>query len=185
MTDQDFRRISGMIKAVFPRVQYLDNRDTSLLFFNIMNRYEYQDVWQGIKNCLEVERYAPEISTIVQYVEDAEKSRRDALYSMTPQERDLNTVQCPICNDAGFVLVTYKGGTETARPCKCEAARRECPWAFMTDDELESENDKLRKRGQNPPRGKPGHPTEWWIDQFGEPVSVKPGRSANGKRVQR
>jgi len=186
MTDRDFSRIRAMIKAVFPRVEYLDNQDTNGMFFNILNRYDYQDVWQGVKNCLEVERYVPTISTIVQYIESCERSRKEALRRASAAQIPSMTVKCTKCNDAGFVWVTYKNGTETARICDCETAREKNPWAFMTDKEYEDKHEEQRKRGQNPPLGgKPGHPTEWWIEECGEVVSISPGQRPPAPKAER
>ena len=185
MTTQEFTRIRGMIKAVFPRVEYLDNQDTAGMFFNILNRYDYADVWQGVKNCLEVERYAPPISTIVQYIEECEHARKESIRRASAAEIPSMTVRCPKCNDAGFVWITYANGTETARICTCDVAREKNPWAFMTEEEYEAKHEEQRKRGQNPPFGKPGHPSEWWSKEYGEPISVTPGQRAPAPKMKR
>mgnify|MGYP002862667352 CR=1 FL=1 len=177
MTDRDFERIRSMIKVVFPRVEYLDNQDTNGMFFNILNRYDYQDTWQGVKNCLEVERYAPAISTIVQYIESAERSRKEVIRRASAAEIPSMTVKCTNCNDAGFLWVTYANGTETTRICGCSTARERNPWAFMTDEEYEQTHEQQRKRGQNPPMGgKPGHPSDWWEKECGAVKSISPGQ---------
>lgn len=185
MTDREFERVKSILKSVFPRIEYLDNRDSALVFFNILNRYQFEDTWQGVRNCVEIEKYAPAISTIAQYIEEAEKARKEKLRTMSAPERDSMTVKCTRCNDAGFMWVTYKDGTETARICNCAVARERNPWCFMTEEELDRKNDELRKRGQNPPRGKPGHPSEWWRQECGEVVSISPGRRIPGKRKER
>lgn len=185
MTGRDFERVKMMLKSVYPRIEYLDNQDTAGVFFNILNRYDFGDVWQGVKNLVEIERYAPTISTVEQYVKDAQRIRRDEIMRMSAPERDSMTVKCPKCNDAGFVWVTYKDGTEVARICDCETARKENPWAFMTDKEYEAAHDEQKKRGQNPPTGKPGHPTEWWVEQCGEAVSISPGKRPPDKKMKR
>lgn len=189
MTTQEFTRIRGMIKAVFPRVEYLDNQDTAGMFFNILNRYDYADVWQGVKNCLEVERYAPPISTIVQYIEECERARKESIRRASAAEIPSMTVRCTKCNDAGFVWVTYndgsKYGLDVARICTCDVAREKNPWAFMTDEEYEAKHEEQRKRGQNPPFGKPGHPSEWWSNEYGEPISVTPGQRAPAPKMKR
>lgn len=185
MDNREFQRVASLLKSAYPRIEFLNDPASADVVFNMLNRYEYQDVWQGVKNLIEMERYAPSIAVIRQYVEESEKNRKQALYAMTDKEREDNTVKCPKCNDAGFVFVTYPGGVETARICTCEKARKENPWAFMTEEELEAKNEELRKRGQNPPRGKPGHPSEWWEAEFGRAVSIRSGRSASGKKVER
>lgn len=185
MTERDFERVKSIIKSVYPRIEYLDNPDAAALFFNMLSKYDFNDVWKGVKNCVEVERYAPVITVVEQYVKEAEKNRKQALYAMTDKEREDNTVKCPKCNDAGFLWVTYADGTETARICTCETARKENPWAFLDEKELEEKNDELRKRGQNPPRGKPGHPSEWWIKECGDIVSISPGRRLPARKMER
>lgn len=185
MTDRDFTRIKGMIKAVFPRVEYMENADTATMFFNILNRYDFADVWQGVKNCLEVEKYAPPISTIVQYIEECEKARRQAMRNASYHEVDEMTVKCTKCNDAGFVWVTFKDKTEAVRICTCTTAMEQNPWAFMDDRDYEEEHEKMRKRGQNPPSGKPGHPTEWWTENHGEVISITPGKRPPAPKMKR
>lgn len=185
MDNREFNRVTSILKSAYPRLEYLNDPASTDVLYNMLNRFEYQDVWQGIKNLIEMERYAPSIAVVRQYVEEAQKTRRNAIYAMSQKEREENTVKCPKCNDAGFVWVTYPNGTETARICTCETAKKENPWAFMTDDELEAKNDELRKRGQSPPIGKPGHSSEWYEAEFGRAVSVRPGRSASGKKVER
>ena len=185
MDSREFTRIVGLLKNVYPRITYIDDPQSSDVFFNILNRYAYEDIWQGVKNLVEIERYAPPISTVVQYVEEAEKMRKEALKRMSSQERDKHTVKCKKCNDAGFVWVRFKDGTEVARICDCETAREENPWAFMSDEAYEQAHEQQRKRGQNPPNGKPGHPTDWWIEQCGEVTAVYPGRRPPDKIVKR
>lgn len=186
MNARDFERIKGMIKAVFPRVEYLDNQDTATMFFNILNRYDYQDVWQGVRDCLEVERYVPAISTIVQYIESAERSRKEAIRRASYAEIPSMTVKCTKCNDAGFVLVTYPGGVETARICDCATAREKNPWAFMDEEEYNKAHEEQRKRGQNPPMGGiPGHPSDWYEKEYGEAVSVSPGKRPPAPKKER
>ena len=185
MDNREFQRVASLLKSAYPRIEFLNDPASADVVFNMLNRYEYQDVWKGVKNLIEMERYAPSIAVIRQYVEEAEKNRKQALYAMTDKEREDNTVKFPKCNDAGFVFVTYPGGVETARICTCEKARKENPWAFMTEEELEAKNEELRKRGQNPPIGKPGHPSEWWEAEFGKPTSIRPGRRPPDKAVKR
>lgn len=185
MTDRDFERVKSMLKSVYPRIEYLDNRDTALVFFNMLNKYDFADVWKGVKNCVEVERYAPVMSTIEQYVRDAEKNRRDAIRAANPIDRDSMAVRCTKCNDAGFLWVKYKNGTETARPCICETSREQNPWAFMSDEEYEQAHEQQRKHGQQPPQGKPGHDSNWWREQCGEAVSITPGRRVPGMKATR
>lgn len=185
MDNREFNRVTSILKSAYPRLEYLNDPASTDVLYNMLNRFEYQDVWQGIKNLIEMERYAPSIAVVRQYVEEAEKNRKQALYAMTDKEREDNTVKCPKCNDAGFLWVTYADGTETARICTCETAKKENPWAFLDEKELEAKNDELRKRGQNPPRGKPGHPTEWWIKECGEIVSISPGRRLPARKMER
>lgn len=185
MTDREFERVKSILKSVFPRIEYLDNRDSALVFFNILNRYQFEDTWQGVKNCVEIEKYAPAISTIAQYIEEAEKSRKEKLRTMSAPERESMTVKCTRCNDAGFVWVKYKDGTETARICNCATAREKNPWAFITEDEYNRRMEELKKRGQNPPKGKPGHSSEWWRQECGEVVSVTPGRRPPAPKAKR
>lgn len=185
MDSREFARVTSLLRSVYPRISYLDDDESSVVFFNILNRYQFEDIWAAVKRCVEVERYVPAIATIVQYIEDAEKARKEAIRRMTPVERESMTVKCTKCNDAGFVWVRYKDGTEVARICDCETARKENPWAFMTDEEYEAEHEKQRKRGQNPPYEKPGHPTEWWVEQCGEAVSISPGKRPPDKKVKR
>lgn len=185
MTSSDFNRVTSLLKSVFPRISYLDDDEASITFFNVLNRYEYEDVWKGVRNLIEVERYAPAIAVVIAYVEDAERMRKEALRRLPAPERDAYTVKCPRCNDAGFTWVVYADGTETARICNCETAREQNPWAFMTDDELDYELDKQRKRGQNPPSGRPGHSSEWYREQCGEVVSETPGRRIPAQKMRR
>lgn len=185
MTDRDFERVKGMLKAVYPRLDMLENRDTALVLFNILNRYNFVDVWQGVKNLVQLERYAPTISVIEQYVKDAERMRNEDIKRMSRADQKANTVKCKKCNDAGFVWVKYANGTETARICDCETAREQSPWAFMDDTEYKKKQEEQRKRGQNPPSGKPGHDSEWWKEQCGDVVSVSPGKRPPNKPVKR
>lgn len=185
MNGRDFERVKSMLKSVYPRIEYLDNSDTAGVFFNILNRYDFTDVWQGVKNLVEIERYVPTISVVEQYVKDAQKIRREAIMQMSAPERDAMTVKCTKCNDSGFVWVKYKDGTETARICDCATAREKNPWAFMSEDEYNRRMEELKKRGQNPPKGKPGHPSEWWRQECGEVVSVTPGRRPPAPKAKR
>lgn len=185
MTARDFDRVKGMIKAVFPRVEYLDNQDTATMFFNILNRYDYQDVWQGVRDCLEVERYVPAISVVVQYIESAERARQSIVRSASSAKIPSMTVKCTKCNDAGFQWVAYKNGTTTARICDCETAREQNPWAFMSERDYEEAHEKQRKRGQNPPIGRPGNDSEWWEEECGEVVSVSPGKRPPAPKKER
>ena len=185
MNDREFSRITSLLKSAYPRIEYLNDPASMDIVFNMLNRYSYEDVHQGVKNLIELEKYAPAISVVRQYIEDAEKSRKEKLRTMSAPERESMTVKCTRCNDAGFVWVKYKDGTETARICNCATAREKNPWAFMSEEELDRRNDELRKRGQNPPRGKPGHPSEWWRQECGEVVSVTSGRRPPAQKVKR
>lgn len=185
MTSSDFGRVTSLLKSVFPRISYLDDDEASITFFNVLNRYEYEDVWKGVRNLIEVERYAPAIAVVIAYVEDAERMRKEALRRLPAPERDAYTVKCPRCNDAGFMWVKYENGTETARICNCETAREQNPWAFMTDNELDAEIERQRKRGQNPPSGRPGHETAWYEKECGKIISIVPGRRIPAQKVRR
>lgn len=185
MRKEEFVRLCDLLKAVYPRIEYLDNEDASRVFFNMMNRYDFNDVWKGVRNYLELEKYAPTIADLVRYVEDAERLRKESIRRASFSDIKRMTVQCPKCNDAGFVWVTYKNGTEVCRICDCPKAREDSPWAFMTEDQFEEENERLRKRGQSPPKGKPGHDSDWWEQECGEIESISPGRHAPGEAVQR
>lgn len=176
MTSDEYKRVTSLLRSVFPRLEYLNNDESSAVFYNILNRYTFEDIWKGVKNLVEVERYAPPIATVTQYIEDADRTRRAAVMAMNPVERDEMTVRCTKCNDAGFVWVKYSDGTETARICTCETARANDPWAFFTPEAYEQAHDQQRKRGQNPPISRPGHDSEWWKEQCGDVVSVTPGK---------
>lgn len=185
MKKEHFERLCAILKSAFPRIEFLDNADSTRVFFNMMNRFDIDDVWQGVKNYIETQHYAPAIADLVHYTEEAERIRKEALRRKSAAEIMSLTVKCPKCNDAGFVWVTYPGNVEVCRICTCEKARQDSPWAFMTEDQFEEENEKLRKRGQNPPLGKPGHDTAWWEQEFGIPESITPGKRAPGERAVR
>lgn len=183
LTRDDFQRLCALIKSVYPRVEYLDNEDASRVFFNMLNRYDFTDVWKGVRNYLEMERYAPAIADIIRYTEDAERMRKETARRMNAADAFSLAVKCTKCNDAGFLWVTYSDGTEIVRSCDCEKAREENPWAFLDDNAYEDAHEKQRKRGQSPPNGKPGHDSDWWRQQCGEIVSITPGRRLPGKAV--
>ena len=173
MTDSEFKRVKSLLQASYPRLAFFDNPDGTDLFFNILNRYAFTDVFKGVRDYIELEKFPPTISDIVSYIERTEKNRKDQ-ERQNARDAWRTSVKCTRCNDTGYIMVTHRDGTEAVRICSCDTAREKSPWAFMSDQELQTAVENQRKKGKNPPTGRPGMPRDWYVERCGEVMREAP-----------
>lgn len=190
MTDNEFTRVCSLLRSAFPKISFLESPDASSLFFNVLNRYDFRDVWKGVSECVEQSQFAPNLAELKGYIERAEKDRH-ADERERARQTILESVKCPKCNDAGFVIITYRKPaqdpahckpddpfdyTEVMRPCECATARDKYPWAFIDDQEWTQWVEDERRHGRNPPRARPGKDRRYYEDAAGEFFNMRPGR---------
>lgn len=177
MTDKDFDRACAMLRAVFPKVSYLDNDEGVDIFFNTLNRYETQDVMKGIRECVESCQYPPSIREVTDAIERSESNRlADERRRNNARETWSLAVKCTKCNDTGYIFVKHADGTEAVMPCQCAAGRARFPSLFATDEERQKWVEDERRKNRNPPTGKPGLSAEQMKEYCGEIVEMAPGR---------
>ena len=175
MTDNEFTRVCSLLRGAFPRITLFSSPESSNVLFNALNRFDYRDVWSGVQDCVENSQYPPSIREILDSVERAESNRHQD--ERENARRTWNeAVHCEKCNDAGYVNIKRADGTESIRPCTCQAARDKFPWAFKTDEELQKAVEDQRRKGKNPPSGRPGMPSKWFEEKCGKIVEMTPGR---------
>lgn len=177
MTDNEYKRVCGMLKSNFPRITIFDTGDASSHFFNVLNRYEFRDTWKGILEVVETMQYPPSLREIIAAIEKAESERRmDERRQANVRETWQTAVSCPKCNDSGFQLIRREDGTETVRPCKCETGRAKFPWAFMDDDEWKQTVEEQRRKGKFLTMDRPGETSEFYDERCGEITEISPGQ---------
>lgn len=177
MTDQEYQRVTRLLNASFQKISFLENEETIDLFFNILNKYDYRDIWKGVRDYVELEKFAPTIHDIVRYVEQSEKQRHEAERANASQAWE-DAVSCMRCNDSGFIIVIHKDGTEAVTPCNCDRGRDRFPSLFLTDEDWRAFVDDQRRKGRNQSMDRPGATEEWMREKCGDIIEMRPGRPA-------
>lgn len=177
MTNQEFSRVVALLRSSFREVPYLSGGESTDLFFNILNKYDYRDIWKGVRDYVELEKFAPTINDIVRYVEQSEKQRHD-LERQNARQAWEDSYSCMRCNDSGFIFVIHADGTEAVTPCNCENARARFPSLFMGDDDWRAFVEDQRRKGKGQSFDRPGATRQWMEEKCGDIVEIKPGRAA-------
>ena len=175
MTNQEFTRVRTMLQNIWPKIPFFDSPDTTDLFFNVLNRYDFRDTWSGIRECVEEAQFQPSLAEIKGYIERSESNRHQD-ERQNARETWNNAVRCTKCNDVGYVFVKHEDGTEAVMPCNCAAARARFPSLFSTDEERQKWVEDERRKGRNPPTGKPGLSAQQMKEYCGEIIEMAPGR---------
>lgn len=177
MTNQEFSRVVALLRSSFREVPYLSGGESTDLFFNILNKYDYRDIWKGVRDYVELEKFAPTINDIVRYVEQSEKQRHD-LERQNARQAWEDSYSCMRCNDSGFIIVIHADGTEAVTPCNCENGRAKFPSLFMDDDDWRAFVEDQRRKGKGQSFDRPGATRQWMEEKCGDIVEIKPGRAA-------
>lgn len=177
MTGDEYNRVSRLLKASYREVPFLDGQESIDLFFNILNRYDYRDIWKGVRDYVELEKFAPTINDIVRYVEQSERQRHEEERNNAAQSWT-EAVSCMRCNDSGFIILKHRDGTEAITPCNCDNARAKFPSLFMDDDEWRAFVEDKRRKGQNQSYDRPGVKAQWMAEKCGDIVETRPGSPA-------
>lgn len=176
MTNDEYGRVCNILKANFPRITIFDTGDSSSHFFNVLNRYNFKDTWKGILQCVDNFQYPPSLREIISTIEKAESERRmDERRQANASQTWSESVKCPKCNDAGFVMIRREDGTDSIRPCNCDTGREKFPWAFMDDDEWKQTVEEQRRKGKFMSMDRPGEPSSFFEEHCGGIVELKPG----------
>lgn len=177
MTTNDFNRVKALLRSMFPKITLFDTADSQNIFFNALNRYDFDDTWQGVRECVETAQFPPTIREITDAIERVQKNRReDERRQNNARETWQTAVKCIKCNDVGYIFVRHEDGTEAVMPCQCAAGRARFPSLFKTDAELQQWVEDERRKNRNPPTGKPGLSAEQMKEYCGEIVEMAPGR---------
>lgn len=192
MTSNEFNRIKSILKGSFPRLTMFDTPDSQNVVFNAMNRFDSRDVMNGVKTCVEECQYPPSLKEILNFIERAAEIRKDDERRIANAHQTFEeAVKCPKCNDAGFLIVTYRKPardpkycreddpydyTETVRPCTCGVARQKFPTAFMSDEEWQRFVEDQRRKGKGQSSERPGMHPDYYEKECGEVYNIRPGR---------
>ncbi len=188
MTDSDFNQIVRLLQSAFREMPYLANRQAADNFFNIINRFDSRDVMKAVRKLVETSQYPPSIAEIIKETEKAESERRlDSKHDINKSWSE--SVKCPKCNDAGFVMIRREDGTDSIRPCNCDTGREKFPWAFMDDEEWKNTVEEQRRKGKFMSMDRPGEPSSFFEEHCGGIVELSPGnrppsRSQNWKKAK-
>ena len=177
MTNQEFSRVVTLLRSSYRDVPYLSGGESTDLFFNILNRYDYRDIWKGVRDYVELEKFAPTINDIVRYVEQSERQRHETERQNASQSWT-EAVSCMRCNDSGFIILKHRDGTEAITPCNCDNARAKFPSMFLDDDSWRAFVEDQRRKGKNQSYDRPGVTKQWMEEKCGEIVETRPGRPA-------
>lgn len=154
MTKKDFIRISSMLTANFPFMELKDAGNFDF-WFDMLAKYDTDDVSAGVRNYIAWSNKQPTISDIITEI----KSHRAKMERANVNYNYSDTVKCPKCQDRGYVRYIYHRGwkdiyplrgdnparriedcVETFAPCDCETGKarfsQEIQPRAWTDKEL-------------------------------------------------
>lgn len=189
MRMEDFDGVCNLLRSAYRTVSYLDGDESMDLFFNALNRYDSRDVWKAVRKVVQESTFVPSIAEIIRETENAERLRLSDERKNHVNQAWSESVKCPKCNDAGFVMIRREDGTDSIRPCNCDTGREKFPWAFMDDEEWKNTVEEQRRKGKYMSMDRPGEPSSFFEERCGGIVELTPGnrppsRSQNWKKAK-
>ena len=144
MTTEQFEQVKRMLSVY----QYTITQDNEKVWFNMLNRFQWEDIKEGVIEYCQTETDRPTYNHIIRSIENVINARKKMRYFDIHNNR---TVKCPRCKDFGYTLKVYPNGSDAMTPCDYVTGREKYPWFFMSEEEQTEWITEQNKRGQNVP----------------------------------